>query len=269
MKVVLEAKQEATILVLSGKPIARADCPLRSVCDEHTRCRDYPGRAGLPSGKDGTFVMTAPVLTIEGLFRRGLSLVLCREATVGAGAGIDGQTGRCSGVLAPFQLNPTMPKAGMDRRVYLKAKFRRSGEMQAIQDRIAGAGVSAGSSSPSTVCSHAETTLDAHRLIWFAQQQGRQDAAMEELFHGYFTDGLNIGADEVLVSLTARAGLDGAAVGRFLQSQDGVEAVRQEEARGRQLGIRGVPYFLLNGKPWCPVRSRSRPSSRPSEHTTR
>ena len=53
---------------------------------------------------------------------------------------------------------------------------------------------------------------------------------------------------DVLVSLAARAGLDGAAVGRFLKSHDGVEAVRQEEARGRQLGIRGVPYFLLNGK---------------------
>lgn len=92
---------------------------------------------------------------------------------------------------------------------------------------------------------------------------------MEELFHGYFTDGLNIGADEVLVSLAARAGLDGAAVGRFLQSQDGVEAVRQEEARGRQLGIRGVPYFLLNGKT---VVSGAQPAEtflQAIEHTTR
>ncbi len=148
----------------------------------------------------------------------------------------------------PFQLNPTMPKAGMDRRVYLEAKFGGSGEMQVIQNRIAGAGSSAGLEFGFDRIARTPNTFDAHRLIWFAQQQGRQDAAVEELFHGYFTEGLNIGEAQVLVSLAGRAGLDGAAVGRFLQSNDGIEAVREEEARGRQLGIRGVPYFVLNGK---------------------
>ncbi len=148
----------------------------------------------------------------------------------------------------PFQLNPTMPKAGMDRRVYLEAKFGGPGEMQAIHDRIAGAGVSAGIEFAFDRIARTPNTFDAHRLIWFAQQQGRQDSVVEELFHGYFTEGLNIGEAEVLVSLAGRAGLDGAAVGRFLQSDDGIEAVRQEEARGRQLGIRGVPHFVLNGK---------------------
>ncbi|ODT45429.1 MAG: disulfide bond formation protein DsbA [Nitrospira sp. SCN 59-13] len=169
----------------------------------------------------------------------------------------------------PFQLNPTMPKAGMDRRVYLEAKFGGPEEMQAIQARIVGAGASAGIEFAFDRIARTPNTFAAHRLIWFAQQQGRQDAAMEELFHGYFTEGLNIGEDEVLVSLAARAGLDGAAVGRFLQSQDGIEAVRQEEARGRQLGIRGVPYFLLNGKT---VVSGAQPVEtflQAIEHTTR
>ncbi len=148
----------------------------------------------------------------------------------------------------PFQLNPTMPKAGMDRRVYLEAKFGGPGEMQAIHQRISGAGVSAGIEFAFDRIARTPNTFDAHRLIWFAQQQGRQDAVVEELFHGYFTEGLNIGEAETLQSLAGRAGLDGPAVGRFLQSQDGIEAVRQEEARGRQLGIRGVPYFLVNEK---------------------
>mgnify|MGYP006381651401 CR=1 FL=1 len=91
-------------------------------------------------------------------------------------------------------------------------------------------------------------TFDAHRLIWLAQQQGRQDEVVEELFHGYFTEGLNIGQPEILVSLAVRAGLDGEAVVRLLHAQEGVDAVRQEEAHGHQLGIRGVPYFVLNGK---------------------
>ncbi len=148
----------------------------------------------------------------------------------------------------PFQLNPTMPKVGMDRRVYLEAKFGGAAEMQVMQDRIAGAGTSAGIEFAFERIARTPNTFDAHRLIWFAQQQSRQDGAVEELFHGYFTEGLDIGDAGVLVSLAGRAGLDGAAVGRFLQSTDGVEAVRQEEARGRQLGIRGVPYFVFNGK---------------------
>ncbi|MBS0169582.1 MAG: DsbA family oxidoreductase [Nitrospira sp.] len=148
----------------------------------------------------------------------------------------------------PFQLNPTMPKAGMDRRVYLETKFGGANEVHAIHDRIVVAGVSAGIEFAFGRIARTPNTFDAHRLIWFAQQQGRQDACVEALFHGYFTEGLNVGEADALISLASGAGLDGAAAGRFLQSNDGVEAVRQEEARGRQLGIRGVPYFVLNGK---------------------
>lgn len=192
--------------------------------------------------------MTEPVLTIE-----VYSDVVCPWCYVGKRRLEQAleSSGRQQAALVfwrPFQLNPTMPKAGMDRRAYLEAKFGGPGEMQAIQHRISGAGVSAGIEFSFERIARTPNTLDAHRLIWFAQQQGRQDAAVEELFHGYFTAGLNIGETEVLVTLAGRAGLDGPAVGRFLESHDGVEAVRQEEARGRQLGIRGVPYFLLNGK---------------------
>ncbi len=148
----------------------------------------------------------------------------------------------------PFQLNPTLPKAGMDRRVYLETKFGGPSEVHAIHERIAVAGVSAGIEFAFGRILRTPNTFDAHRLIWFAQQQGRQDACVEALFYGYFTEGANVGEADALISLAAGAGLDGAAVGRFLQSNDGVEGVRQEEARGRQLGIRGVPYFVMNGK---------------------
>lgn len=192
--------------------------------------------------------MTGTVLTIE-----VYSDVVCPWCYVGKRRLEQAleSTGRQASALRfwrPFQLNPTMPKTGMDRRVYLEAKFGGPGEMHAIQHRISGAGVSAGIEFAFDHIARTPNTFDAHRLIWFAQQQGRQDAVVEELFHGYFTEGLNIGEAEVLVVLASRAGLDGAAVGRFLESQDGIEAVRQEEARGRQLGIRGVPYFLLNEK---------------------
>ncbi|MDR4478935.1 MAG: DsbA family oxidoreductase [Nitrospira sp.] len=148
----------------------------------------------------------------------------------------------------PFQLNPTMPKAGMDRRVYLEAKFGGPGELKAIQDRVAAVGIGVGIEFTFDRIARTPNTFDAHRLMWFAQQQGRQDAVVEALFHGYFAEGFNIGEAELLVSLAERAGLDRDKVIRLLQSEEGVDTVRQEEARGHQLGIRGVPYFILNGK---------------------
>jgi predicted DsbA family dithiol-disulfide isomerase len=150
-------------------------------------------------------------------------------------------------VWRPFQLNPTMPKAGMDRRVYLEAKFGGPGEMKAIQDRVAAVGTSAGIDFAFDRIERTTNTFDAHRLIWFAQQHDRQDDVVEELFHGYFTEGLDIGEAEILVSLAVRAGLDGNQVRRLLRSEEGAGAVREEEAQGHQLGIRGVPYFVLNG----------------------
>ena len=148
----------------------------------------------------------------------------------------------------PFQLNPTMPKAGMDRRVYLEAKFGGPGELKATQDRVAAVGTSVGIDFAFDRIERTPNTFDAHRLIWFAQQQAHQDEVVEEVFHGYFTEGVHIGEADMLVSLAERAGLDRDKVTRLLQSEEGVDAVRQEEARGHQLGIRGVPYFVLNGK---------------------
>ena len=148
----------------------------------------------------------------------------------------------------PFQLNPTMPKAGLDRRVYLEAKFGGPGEMKAIQDRLAAAGQSVGLDFAFDRMERTPNTLDAHKVIWLARQEGRQNEMVEALFYGYFTEGRDIGQADTLMSIAIEAGLDGDQVTRGLQSEEVAKAVRLEEARGHQLGIRGVPYFILNGK---------------------
>ena len=90
-------------------------------------------------------------------------------------------------------------------------------------------------------------TFMAHRLIRYAEQQGRQDAVVESLFRGYFTEGADIGSLPVLGQLADRAGLDAAAVESFLHSEEGTTEVKVEEAAGHNLGIRGVPFFVLDG----------------------
>ena len=65
---------------------------------------------------------------------------------------------------------------------------------------------------------------------------------MNQLFQGYFEEGLDIGTPSVLVELANRAGLH---ADQFLMSSDGTAEVKAEEGVGRRLGIRGVPYFVI------------------------
>jgi len=148
----------------------------------------------------------------------------------------------------PFELNPTMSKAGMDRRVYLEAKFGGPAAMKAIHDRVTAVGASEGIEFAFDRIARTPRTFDTHRLIWFAQQQGMQDDLVESLFHSYFTEGRDIGDASELVDIASKAGLGSDAVRKFLANSQGVEEVRSEEAEGRRMGIRGVPYYVLNGR---------------------
>lgn len=89
-------------------------------------------------------------------------------------------------------------------------------------------------------------SFDAHRLLQMAKEQGLGDAAEEALFRGYFTEGVNIADREALAGLAASIGLERQAVQTTLASDAYADAVQRDIAEARQLGIRGVPFFLLN-----------------------
>lgn len=147
----------------------------------------------------------------------------------------------------PFQLNPAMSKNGMDRRQYLEAKFGGPEAAQAIYDQVAAAGAAEGIHFAFERMTRTPNTFAAHRLIWLAGRQGKQDALVEALFHRYFVEGGDIGSIETLSLPAAQAGLDQAATETFLTGDEGVEEVKAEEATGHRIGIRAVPYFVLNG----------------------
>ena len=88
----------------------------------------------------------------------------------------------------------------------------------------------------------------AHRLIWEAGRQGRQDAIVNRLFQAYFEEGLDIGSAEILTRLAAESGLEAAGVEQALGGADSLEAVVDLEEQGRRMGIQGVPFFVLLGK---------------------
>ncbi len=79
---------------------------------------------------------------------------------------------------------------------------------------------------------------------------GIQDALVEALFQSYFTQREDIGDRSILIKIAQRTGLSAARarVESFFHSGEGVEEVRQEEEKARQIKIGGVPFFVVNGK---------------------
>ncbi len=90
-------------------------------------------------------------------------------------------------------------------------------------------------------------TLDAHRLIHHAGTQGLQGEAKERLLRAYFTEGRAIGERDTLVDVAVELGLDADETRATLASDAYVEAVRHDELAAARYGIRGVPFFVVDG----------------------
>lgn len=91
-------------------------------------------------------------------------------------------------------------------------------------------------------------TFDAHRLIHFAHERDCQDAMKERLLRAYMTEGQPIGDHDVLVTLAGEVGLDAASTRDVLETGRYADEVRTDEAQARELGISGVPFFVLGGR---------------------
>lgn len=89
-------------------------------------------------------------------------------------------------------------------------------------------------------------SFDAHRFAAYAKQQGRGDEAEERLFRAYFTEGENIADHNTLARLGKEIGLDEFEVKKVLAEERFGEAVRHDIAEAEAVGVRGVPFFVLN-----------------------
>src|SRR6266851_8984709 len=131
----------------------------------------------------------------------------------------------------PFELNPGMPKAGVDRHAYRSAKFGSWQRSQALAAQVAAAGRSDGLVFNHDKMERTPNTVDAHRLIWLAGQLRKQDAVVEGLFAAYFNEGRDVGDQAVLADVGASAGLDRAMILAMLASDEGQAEVQSELQR--------------------------------------
>lgn len=147
-----------------------------------------------------------------------------------------------------YQLNPTMPKEGVSRKEYRTRKFGSWKRSQELDAHVAEVGRSEGIDFAFDRIERTPNTLDAHRLIWLADQQGCQDKVVEALFKAYFVDGRDISKPQTLVDVVVGAGLEPQSVETLLNSGQGMDAITEAAAISHRYQMDGVPYFIINGQ---------------------
>jgi predicted DsbA family dithiol-disulfide isomerase len=145
----------------------------------------------------------------------------------------------------PFQLNPDLPPSGMPRREYIERKWG-PGRGPQVYSRVAAAGQTVNIPFAFDNISVQPNTLDAHRLLTFADREARQDELAEALFRAYFIEGANLTDRNVLADIAAKAGLDREAAMAYLESDADRDLVVRGDVEAREAGINGVPFFIFN-----------------------
>jgi predicted DsbA family dithiol-disulfide isomerase len=147
----------------------------------------------------------------------------------------------------PYQLNPDMPAEGVERKAYREAKFGGPERAKQIDERITETAATVGLEFHLEKLTRTPNTVNAHRLIRYAAQEGVQDAVVEALFKAYFCEGADIGDSEILAGIGGVGGLDPDAVWKMLASDEGRKEVLAGDQIARNAGIQGVPSFALQG----------------------
>lgn len=150
----------------------------------------------------------------------------------------------------PYQLDPSIPRGGVDRKQYMEAKFGTGPRLGEVHKQLEGFGREVGIRYEFDAIKVAPNTMDAHRLIRWAAQAGPgiQDKVVDRLFKLYFTEGADIGNHAVLIKAGADSGMDTAIIEALLPTDAEEAGVIGEIATSKQLGITGVPCFIFNQK---------------------
>ena len=144
----------------------------------------------------------------------------------------------------PFQLNPDMVAAGVDKRSYLAERFG-AGKLDAVHDRLKAMAKQAGLDMDPEVPQRIPNTLDAHRMVHWAGLEGRQTPMVSALFRAYWREGRDIGDPAVLATLAGEVGMDAALAARLLASDADADDIRARDQDARKKGVTAVPTFLI------------------------
>ncbi|MGF7051778.1 putative DsbA family dithiol-disulfide isomerase [Bosea sp. OAE752] len=147
----------------------------------------------------------------------------------------------------PYELNPEMPEAGMDRTQYLDTKFG-PGKRREIELRLSEAALESGVTFNWAKVTKSVNTRMAHMLVAAASTVQRGGDMTAALFKAYWQEGRDIGDLETLVQIAVEQGFDEQAARDELANDELRETVIGLENHAREVGVTGVPFFIVDGK---------------------
>ncbi|MGC2717421.1 MAG: DsbA family oxidoreductase [Pseudolabrys sp.] len=148
----------------------------------------------------------------------------------------------------PYFLNDWIPRDGISREQYLTTKFGSSERYKGIAQRVSAAAAAEGLTYAMDKISRQPNTLDAHRLIRWADEIGKAAEMKQRLMDLYFTEGADLTNPAVLAQAAADIGLDAEATRKALASDKDVAEIEREALSAKEAGIDGVPCFIFGGK---------------------
>lgn len=146
----------------------------------------------------------------------------------------------------PFQLQPSLPPAGQPWRSFAETKFGGWDRARAAFRRVEQAAADDGIAFDFEGIATAANTADAHRLILFAREHGREWDMASALFRGYFAEGRDLNDEADLRAITVSIGLDADAAADWLASDAGRAEVAESQQFAQRAGITGVPFTIID-----------------------
>ncbi len=148
----------------------------------------------------------------------------------------------------PYMLNASLPREGVDRFEYLKHKYPGRANAPDLFAAAEKAARRQGLNYRFDLIKVQPNTLDAHRLLRFAELRGVREAVAEPLYRAYFMEGRNLSSHDELLDIGVAAGLDATELRAYLASETDVDWVRETDAEAKRLGITTVPFLVLNNE---------------------
>ena len=148
----------------------------------------------------------------------------------------------------PYFLNDWIPREGISREQYLTTKFGSPERYKGIAQRVTAAAAEEGLVYAANKVKRQPNTLDCHRLIRWAEVEGKAGEMKQKLMDLYFTQGADLTDRDTLVQAAVAVGLDAETVREGLASDQDVAAIEQEALSAKEAGIEGVPCFIFGGK---------------------
>ncbi len=145
-----------------------------------------------------------------------------------------------------YQLDPSVPPEGVDRKAYIQAKFGDNPQRKQMAEALAKCGAEVGIPFAFDRIERTPNTFNSHRLIRWAASAGVQNEMVEVLFRRYFVDGEDLGRAETLLGATEEVGMDVNLVAELLGADADMDLIAREIGLARQIGVEGVPAYVVD-----------------------